>query len=403
MKNKLKNILFATLLCFSLTACSSPATNEVINIGNDTISKEQEIESTQARIENNNENQSSVSTNEDLHIYILDVGQGSACLIQNGNHNMLIDAGENTCEELIVQYLNDLNVSHLEYVIGTHPDSDHVGGLDAVIDNFDIDTVFLSAITDKDTKTCKDVLASLDAKQLTYSTPAVGETYSLGDATFLILAPSKHYEDANDNSIALKLTYGEFDFVTTGDCERYAEKDICELDYDLNAEVYNAGHHGSSNASSEELIDRIKPTAVTISCGADNKYKHPHDKTLKRFNDRDISVYRTDELGTIEITSDGNTFNINGITIETSVNSNLPTVNDNNVKEENILSEEIIEEDTNMEEFSETIVWITKTGTKYHREDCDSLSNSKIECDLDTAILNGLEPCKKCNPPIFGE
>ena len=381
MNKRIISIFTTILLCFSFTACSTPTADEVINIGKDVVLEQPENESTQARIESNEENSLSVSLDGDLHIYILDVGQGSACLIQNGEHYMLIDAGENTCEELIVQYLNDLNVTHLEYLIGTHPDSDHVGGLDAVIDNFNIETVFLSGITDKDTKTCKDVLASLESKGLTYSTPSVGETYFLGDATFLILAPSKHYEDANDNSIALKLTYGEFDFVTTGDCERDAENDICDLDYDLNAEVYNAGHHGSSNASSEELIDRIQPDVVTISCGKDNKYKHPHDKTLKRFNDRDISVYRTDEVGTIEIISDGNSFNINGTKIETSINN--PDNNENHITESS----------------QEVTVWITKTGTKYHREDCDSLSNSKIECDLETAVLNGLEPCKKCNPP----
>ncbi len=381
---KIKNLLIAGLLCFTLVGCSTPAINE----------QPQEISTTETQtdtITEVNENEV-VSVDGDLHIYILDVGQGSSCLIQNGDKAMLIDAGENTCEDLIVNYLHEFNVSHLDYVIGTHPDSDHVGGLDAVIDNFDIDTVFLSAITDKDTKTCKDVLASLDAKGLTYSTPAVGENYTLGDASFIVLAPSNHYDNANDNSIAIKLTYGEFDFLTTGDCEKDAERDICSLDYDITAEVYNAGHHGSSNASSEELLDKVQPSAVTISCGENNKYNHPHDVTMNRFADRNITTYRTDELGTIEIISDGTSFNVNGIIVEPKEYPVVPTVNGN----------DITEEDTNMEEFEEeTIsetVWITKTGKKYHKEDCDSLSNSKIETTLEEAVAKGLEPCKKCNP-----
>lgn len=395
--NKIKNLLFAGLLCFALTGCSTPVINEIVNSETKT---EVSFDETNDNIIYESSDNHIVSSDADLHIYVLDVGQGSACLIQSNGKSMLIDAGENSCEDLIVNYLHEFNVQHLDYLIGTHPDSDHVGGLDAVIDNFDIDNVFLSAITDKDTKTCKDVLASLDAKGLTYSTPAVGETYNLGNASFIVLAPSNHYEDANNNSIAIKLTYGEFDFLTTGDCEKEAERDLCSLDYDLTAEVYNAGHHGSSNASSEELLDRVQPSAVTISCGADNKYKHPHDATMKRFADRNISTYRTDELGTIEIVSDGISFNINGIIVESKEYEVVPSLNDDN--------DIVFEEDTNAQEFEETtmvtetpietIVWITNTGTKYHRENCDSLSNSKIETTLEEAIAKGLEPCKKCNP-----
>ena len=383
-KNKIFTLFLTGLLCFSLAGCGSiPQSNPIKETSAQPVEQKTNVES----VTQNSE------ADGDLHIYILDVGQGSSCLIQNKDKFMLIDAGENSCEDLIVDYLNQFGVTHLDYLIGTHPDSDHIGGLDSVIDNFDVDTVFLSAITDKDTTTCTDVLDSLDKKSLSYSTPAVGESYTLGDASFLVLAPSNHYEDANNNSIAIKFTYGEFDFLTTGDCEKNAERDICNLPYDLNVEVYNAGHHGSSNASSAQLLDKVKPIAVTISCGADNKYNHPHDKTMKRFAERNITTYRTDELGTIEIISDGKTFNINGVMTENKIDE-VPSVD--------IVEEEPIVEETEMSEFieenNEEIVYITKTGSKYHRESCDSLSNSKIEVSLEDALAKDLEPCKKCNP-----
>lgn len=398
---KLKSIS-AILLCLVLTGCSIPNTNvaeneqitsEIESTIEDNVTELTTIEQEEVQY---SESDAVLASNNDLKIYILDVGQGSSCLIKSNDSYMLIDAGENSCEDLIVQYLNDFGVTHLDYLIGTHPDSDHVGGLDAVIDNFDIDTVFLSAITDKDTKTCQDVLDSLESKGLDYSMPDIGVAYPLGGAYFFALAPSKHYDDANNNSIAIKLTYGDFDFVTTGDCEKEAESDICSLKYNISADVYNAGHHGSSNASSEEFLDRINPSVVTISCGADNKYGHPHDETMKRFADRNIRTYRTDELGTIEITSNGSIYSVNGMTTETEKENMVETTE--SYTEYESVEETTINNETVESEVPNYTVWITKTGSKYHREDCDSLSNSSIAITLQEALEKGLEPCKKCNP-----
>lgn len=410
---KFRNTL-AFILCFMLVGCSKTEVPVTSTSPETEINTEQATIETEVTPEGEQETegfQPVLQANTDLKIYILDVGQGSACLIKNNDDYMLIDAGENSCEDLIVQYLNDYGVTHLRYLIGTHPDSDHIGGLDAVIENFDIDTVFLSAIEDKDNKTCKDVLQALKDKGLTYSLPEIGIAYQLGGAYFFAMAPTRHHKDSNDNSIAIRVTYRNFDFVTTGDCEKEAEEDILKLTYNISADVYNAGHHGSSNASSEALLDRLNPSVVTISCGADNKYGHPHEETLRRFEDRNIRVYRTDELGTIEISSNGSIFSVNGAKEEEASEETENIISTEVAGEETEVSTEIEEvgeiqnSETVWDEF-ETLagtqenytVWISKTGTKYHREECDTLKNGGTAISLQEAIERGLEPCKKCRP-----
>lgn len=371
MLKKIKNKLIyftLTLSLLGLTGCSNIySQTNVANFQTSNINKE-----------NESVNSGDVINIDDkLNIYVLDVGQGSSCLIECNNEYMLIDAGENDCEDLVCDYLNQLNVDSLKYVIGTHPDSDHIGGLDAVINNFDVETIFLSG--EKDTKTYDDVINSIKNKNLTYLKPSVGDIYELGESTFTIIGPNEEYSSSNDNSICLKLSYKEFDFITTGDAEIEAEKDIVKLDMNLNAEVYNAGHHGSSNASSETLLDIIKPDVVTISVG-DNNYGHPHKETLDRFEERNIEVYRTDELGVIHIVSDGQVYDINKKSFDVEQNEIISDINNDNSSNNDI------------------IVYKTKTGSKYHKDGCDSLSNSKIEILEQDAINEGLEPCKKCNP-----
>ena len=141
------------------------------------------------------------------------------------------------------------------------------------------------------------------------------------------------------------------------------------------------------------MLDAVNPSSVIISVGT-NSYGHPHSETLERFSARNINVYRTDEIGTIKITSDGTSYEINGVTLNTETTESI--INENT---------ELKETDSKYELESETasdtenyIVYITKTGSKYHKESCDSLSNSKIETTKQEAISQGYEPCKKCNP-----
>ncbi len=246
----------------------------------------------------------------ELQIHYIDVGQGDATLIQCDGMNMLIDAGENDKGTDVKEYLQVQGVDKLDYVIGTHPDSDHIGGLDVVIENFDCGVVMMPDY-EKDTKTYTDVIDAIDAKDYQITLPVVGTTYKLGEAEFTIIAPNDDYDDANDISIGLILTYGEQSFLFTGDAEEAAETDILANGIDISAKVYKAGHHGSRTSSSDELLEAVKPEIVVISCGEDNSYGHPHAAILTYCLTNGIPIYRTDMQGTIVVKTDGKTLTWN--------------------------------------------------------------------------------------------
>lgn len=248
----------------------------------------------------------SVSEDElsDLSIHFIDVGQGDATLIMCDSHAMLIDTGDNSKGTTLQLYLNKQGVDKLDYLVLTHPDADHIGGADVIITKFDIDNIFMSDYTE-DTKTYREVLDALKQKNESWSMPAVGDTYALGDAAFTILAPLDTYSSTNDSSIALMLTHGENKFLFTGDCSEDAEDDLVADGQNLSADVYQVGHHGSRYSSSQNLMDAVSPTYAVISCGEDNSYGHPSAEVLNRFRAMGIQVFRTDEQGSIVATSDG--------------------------------------------------------------------------------------------------
>ena len=240
-----------------------------------------------------------------MEVHFIDVGQGDSTLIKVGDHAMLIDAGDNSEGTEVQSYLNSQNVENLDYVIGTHPDADHIGGLDVVIYKFNCEKVFMPDVT-SDTKTYDDVVQTLKLKNQKSQAPKLGKTYSLGDATFTIVAPVKDYgDDTNDWSIGIVLEYGENRFLFTGDAAKQAEDDMIDTGEDLSADVYKASHHGSKTGSSDDFLDKVNPTYAVISCGEGNKYGHPSAQTLNNFRTRGIKTFRTDNQGTIVAYSDG--------------------------------------------------------------------------------------------------
>ena len=247
----------------------------------------------------------------ELSIHYIDVGQGDSTLITCDGMSMLIDAGENDMGSKVWSYLESQDIEKLDYVIGTHPDSDHIGGLDVVIYKFDCEKIFMPDYI-KDTKTYDDVIQTVRNKNYKIENPKVGETYSLGEATFTIIAPNDDYEESNDSSIGIYLTYGENSFLFTGDAEEASEKDIVKNGINIDADVYKAGHHGSRSSSSDELLEAVTPECVIISCGEDNSYGHPHGAILNYCITNNIPIYRTDKQGTIVLKSDGKdiTFNM---------------------------------------------------------------------------------------------
>lgn len=240
-----------------------------------------------------------------VKVHFIDVGQGDSTLIESNGHYMLIDAGENNQGDTVIEYLRSHQVTTLDYVIGTHPHSDHIGGLDLVIDAFDVGKIILPP-KEHTTKTFEDLLDSISKKGLKITKPVPGDIYELGDASFQILAPNQDYgDDLNNWSVGLRLVYGDTAFLFTGDAEEAAEADILKTGLDLKADVLKAGHHGSRTSSSDPFLDCVSPSYAVIECGDGNTYGHPHQETMKRLKKRGIQIYRTDTQGNIVATTDG--------------------------------------------------------------------------------------------------
>lgn len=246
-----------------------------------------------------------------LEVYFIDVGQGDSILIETGSHSMLIDAGENNKGATVVSYLEAKNIKKLDYVIGTHPHSDHIGGLDTVIKSFPVDNIIMPPITHT-TETFEDVLDAIDNKNLKITKAVAGNHYTLGPASFTIVSPnSSSYEDLNDYSVGILLTYGDNSFLLTGDAQKLSEEEMLANGIDLSADVIKLSHHGSAYSSSSAYLDAVNPTYAVISVGEDNAYGHPHAEVLQAMLDREIELYRTDKQGTVVFTSDGKTISVN--------------------------------------------------------------------------------------------
>ena len=243
-------------------------------------------------------------TDDKLEVHFLDVGQGDATLILQGEHSMLVDGGDNLHSWQVVGYLEYLGIDRLDYVIATHPDADHIGGLDVVLQKIPCDVVLMPEC-EKDTYSYKDLMQVLKEMNLTPVRPEVGEIYNLGTAEFTILSPMKSYEMVNDNSITFRLIHGENRFLFAGDAEREAESDMIRAGRTLSSDVYKVSHHGSRGTNSELFLLSIRPDYAVISCGEGNEYGHPHSRVLNLLRLLRAKVYRTDELGTIVAVSDG--------------------------------------------------------------------------------------------------
>ena len=233
-----------------------------------------------------------------LTVSFLDVGQGDCAVIQYEDSTMIIDAGTNSGASSLITTLQNMGITRFDVVIGTHPHEDHIGGLDAVINNFDIGTIYMPKVS-HNTKTFEDVLLAIQKKGLSVTTPVPGSTFILGDGVqCIILAPNgASYDELNNYSIVLKVTYNSRSFIFTGDAEIDSEQEILAHGYDLNAEVLKVGHHGSTSSTSDEFLQAVSPEYAVISVGIDNTYGHPHQETLDKLNAAGVTIYRTDLSG----------------------------------------------------------------------------------------------------------
>ena len=250
-----------------------------------------------------------IEDGKNIIIRYLDVGQADSILIQSDEKNMLIDAGTNDMGRTVVKDLQDYGVQKIDYLIGTHPHEDHIGGMDDVINNFDIGTIYMPKVQ-TNTKTFEDVLDAISNKGIKITSPEVGYKFMLGNATCEIMSCGEgngvETNNLNLASIVIRMTYGEQSFLFMGD----AEKENEEARIWAQTNVIKIGHHGSNSSTSQPFLDQVKPQVAIISVGKENKYGHPKQTTLDRLESMQVKIYRTDENGTITITCDGKNNNI---------------------------------------------------------------------------------------------
>ena len=245
-----------------------------------------------------------------LEVHFVDVGQADCILIRQGAAAMLIDAGNNADGPDVVAYLREHGINRLDTVIGTHPHEDHIGGLDLVLLSFPVGTVIMPRVSHT-TKTFEDVLDAVDAKGLTVTAPVTGQSFRMGDANCTVLAPgSANYDDLNEYSVVVRVTFGDTAFLLTGDAGAESENEMLQTGLPLTADVLKVGHHGSSSSSTTAFLRAVAPSAAVISVGRDNDYGHPASVTLDRLDDVGARVYRTDQSGTIVAYSDGQSVRI---------------------------------------------------------------------------------------------
>ncbi|MDU1601571.1 MAG: ComEC/Rec2 family competence protein [Clostridium sp.] len=374
---------------------------------NNTDSSYQEESSSNLNIEdtegqnNNNDDKSKKNVSGELKVHFIDVGQADSILIQQGNENMLIDAGNNEDEDTIKSYLNNLGITEFKYVVGTHAHEDHIGSLDYIMNSFKVGKIYFPKVT-ATTKKFENLVKAVKNKGMQFTAPKVGEIFNLGQAKCTILAPnSNNYEDANNDSIVIKLEYGSNSFMFTGDAEDVSEKEMLSKGLDLKADVLKVGHHGSKSSSCDEFLNTVNPKYAVISVGKDNDYGHPNKESLQRLSSRGIQIYRTDESGTIVATSDG--YNItfsaapsSGTDSGKSSNNEGTNYNkDSNSQNETVSSSN--NQSVGNKQAESSTVWVSRNGGKvYHNDKTCSGMKNPVEMTLEEAENEGVRACSKC-------
>ncbi|SFK75286.1 Metal-dependent hydrolase, beta-lactamase superfamily II [Paenibacillus sp. 1_12] len=241
-----------------------------------------------------------------LQVLFLDVGQGgSQLLISPSGKTMLIDAGNNDKEQMMLDYLQQYQIKKLDIVIGTHPDADHIGGLDKVIDHTIVDSIYMPKIS-SNTRTFESLLESISNKKLKVQTAKAGLSLDWDKAVQVeMIGPAAVYDNANNMSAVVKITYGTTSFLLTGDAESASEKDMIKSGVDLSATVLGVGHHGSKTSTSLSFLNKVNPQYAIIQSGKDNNYGHPDETILSRLKKAGAVVYRNDLQGTVSLVSDG--------------------------------------------------------------------------------------------------
>jgi beta-lactamase superfamily II metal-dependent hydrolase len=244
-----------------------------------------------------------------LKVHFIDVGQGDSILIDFGDTEMLIDGGDKSPG--VVTYLSDYVDGALEAMVATHPHADHIGGLIAVLNTFEVEEIWHNGDSST-SKTYAEFTAAIQAEDAVVNIGKRGDKINVGESSFLILNPATLDGTTNNNSLVLSLQYGNIDFLFTGDAEQEAEAAmlVSGVVPVPDVEILKVGHHGSKTASSHDFLTATSPEIAIYMAGGGNSYGHPHEETIIALTDIGTEIYGTDIHGSIVITSDGEDYEI---------------------------------------------------------------------------------------------
>lgn len=265
------------------------------------------------------DNPSNLPEGSSLEVHFIDVGQADAILVICDGQTMLIDGGNRADSNLMYSYLQKHNITHLNYVIGTHAHEDHIGGIAGALQYATVDTVYCPTRS-YSTQAFKNFVNSVNNRGASIQIPTIGLTFKVGSAVCTILAVNTSNEDLNNTSIVMRMVYGENSFLFTGDAEDVVEKKLLDSGVTLKSDVLKVGHHGSNSSTTYSFLREVMPEYAVICVGSDNTYGHPTSNTLSRLRDADVTTFRTDKQGDIICRSDGKTLTF---AVDRNANANM--------------------------------------------------------------------------------
>lgn len=397
MKHNYRGMFLLLWVCITLGLCS--CTPEVAQEA-ETTAVQAEAQMAETETETETQKNTAGDFNPRFAVHYIDVGQGDAALVLCDGRTMLIDGGKPHASSIIYTYLKNLNIDYLDYIVASHADDDHIGGLSAPLAKMKVGNV-LAPETEADTRSYESLKNKTAEQGLTITHPKPGESLAFGSSKIEFYGPITESEsDRNNGSIVMKIIYGETSFLFTGDAEREEEQEILNAGFDLSATVLKVGHHGSKNSTTYPFLRAIMPKYAVISVG-ENSYGHPTEDTLSRLRDAGAKVYRSDMQGDIIAASDGKT-----VTITTKKNGNAQT---NPTEEEKATTAKNTESESagakNAGNETKPYNYIGNKNTKkLHVPNCSAVLQMKEEnrvylnCTRDEAIKDGYTSCGRCNP-----
>lgn len=338
---RLSLLLCITLMLSAfLTGCTDEQVEEGVGIVFDIIleaigSEDETTPSGETQSGDSTTNSDPVIIDGTMEVHFIDVGQADATLIIQGEQSMLFDTATKGRGDELVEYIQNLGINYIDVVVLSHPHDDHMGGTAKLLNSdIKVGKIYGPDIFElMDTKDSPgwyedmiDAVDRLDA-EANQGIPENQQTsiwhfprnsngefakFKIGEAIVEFYAPLEdEYSDKNDYSICAKVSFGTVDIMFTGDATTEVEAALLEKGYNLDVEVFQAGHHGSDTSNSKEFLDAMSPDVIVISCGIKNKYNHPVKSVIELLKEMDIPVYRTDESGNIVMTTDGKEYSFN--------------------------------------------------------------------------------------------